>query len=75
MLSAVWAFPVFAAGVGPLARCWFALPLIVVISLVYSASRYESPARILRRAGRLSLTITGFMLAVLVVLTVLSYGL
>ncbi|MGQ0636300.1 MAG: hypothetical protein ACT4QC_16925 [Planctomycetaceae bacterium] len=65
----------FAAGLDELARSWFALPLIVVISLVYSASRYESPQRILRRAGRLSLTISGFMLAVLVVLIVLSYGL
>lgn len=63
-----------AAGL-PLARSWFALPLIVVISLVYNASRYESPAKILRRAGRMSLTITGFMLAVLIVLMALSYGL
>lgn len=58
-----------------MARSWFALPLIVVISLVYNASRYESPAKILRRAGRMSLTITGFMLAVLIVLMALSYGL
>ena len=40
-----------------------AIPLIVVISLVYSASRYESPPRILRRAGRISVTIAGFMLS------------
>jgi hypothetical protein len=56
-------------------RLWFAIPLVIVISLVYSASRYESPARILHRAGRLTLTIAGFMLAVLAVLFVLSYGL
>ena len=65
----------FAAGTGHLSRSWFALPLILAISLVYSASRYEAPPKILRRAGRLTLTITGFMLAVLVVLVVLSYGL
>lgn len=64
-----------AAGGGHWSRLWFAVPLIVVISLVYSASRYESPDKILRRAGRLALTICGFMLAVLVVLVVLSHGL
>jgi len=64
-----------AAGDWRMARIWFALPLIVVISLVYSASRYESPERILWRAGRMSVTITGFMMAVLVVLVVLSHGL
>lgn len=62
-----------AAGMHP--RILYALPLIVVVSLVYSASRYEAPDRILRRAGRLMLTITGFMAAVLAVLIVLSHGL
>lgn len=71
----MWTTLLIAAGTGHLSRSWFALPLIVAISLVYSASRYETPQKILRRAGRLSLTITGFMLAVLAVLVVLSYGL
>jgi hypothetical protein len=71
----MWNPLLLAAGVGSFPRIWFALPLIVAISLVYSASRYEAPDVILRRAGRLSLTITGFMLAVLVVLVVLSHGL
>jgi uncharacterized membrane protein YkvI len=64
-----------AAGNWQVARIWFALPLIVVISLVYSASRYEAPEKILWRAGRMSATIAGFMLAVLIVLVVLSHGL
>lgn len=69
-------FPLlFALGFGSLHRTWFAIPLIIVISLVYSASRYESPPRILRRALRLGLTIAGFMAAVFVVLVVFSYGL
>ncbi|MSR59562.1 MAG: hypothetical protein EXS05_18285 [Planctomycetaceae bacterium] len=63
-----------AVGNGAWSRIWFAIPLIVVISLVYSASRYESPPRILRRAGRISVTIAGFMLAVLGVLIFLSRG-
>lgn len=64
-----------AAGEGNLPRILFAIPLIVVISLVYSASRYEAPDKILRRAGRLSLTIGGFMLGVLALLVALSHGL
>lgn len=71
----MWNPLLLASGAGHFPRIWFALPLIVAISLVYSASRYEAPDVILRRAGRLSLTITGFMLAVLAVLVVLSHGL
>lgn len=63
-----------AAGEWAWPRLWYAVPLIVVISLVYSASRYEAPPRILRRAARLSITIAGFMLAVLGVLIALSRG-
>jgi hypothetical protein len=65
----------FAAGALPLNRFWFLFPLILIISLVYSASRYEGPARIFRRAARLSLQITGFMAVVLAILALLSMGL
>ena len=64
-----------AAGPGGLSRLWFLFPLIVIISLVYSASRYELPDRIIRRAGKLCLQITGFMAVVLVLLAWLSSGL
>jgi hypothetical protein len=64
-----------AAGIGSISRLWFLLPLIVVISLVYSASRYEMPDRIIRRAGRLGLQIAGFMAVVLALLAWLSAGL
>ena len=60
---------------GTLGRLWFLFPLIVIVSLVYSASRYESPDRILRRAGRLGLQIAGFMTIVLALLAWLSAGL
>lgn len=59
-------------GIGGLSRSWYAVPLIVVISLVYSASRHESPELIVRRSFRLALTIGGFMLLVLVGLLLLS---
>ncbi len=54
---------------------WYLLPLAAVISLVYSASRYELPERILQRAGRLFVTILVFMLVVFLALYVLSFKL
>lgn len=54
---------------------WYVFPLAAAISLVYSASRYELTERIVRRALRLFITITGFMIAVFVVLWFLSASL
>lgn len=65
----------FAVGLQSIGRLWFLPPLIVVVSLVYSASRYESPGRIVRRATRLCVQIAGFMTAVLALLAWLSAGL
>ena len=70
----MWQTFLFAAGHGP-SRLWYLLPLIVIISLVYSASRYEAPERIVRRAARLGLQIAGFMTVVLLLLAWLSSGL
>jgi hypothetical protein len=64
-----------AAGSGSSSRLWFLIPLIVMVSLVYSASRYEGPEKIMRRAGKLFLQITGFMAVVLALLAWLSAGL
>lgn len=54
---------------------WYLLPLAAVVSLVYSASRYELPDRILRRSLTLFLQIIGCMAAIFAVLWLLSYGL
>lgn len=54
---------------------WYLFPLAAVVSLVYSATRYELPERILQRAGRLFLTIIIFMAMVLGLLLILSFGL
>jgi hypothetical protein len=64
-----------AGGAGSLGRLWFLPPLIIIVSLVYSASRYELPGRILWRAGRLCVQIAVFMAVVLGVLAWLSAGL
>jgi hypothetical protein len=53
---------------------WYLLPLAMVVSLVYSASRFELPDRILRRAIWLFIQIIGFMAVVFAVLWILSYG-
>lgn len=54
---------------------WYLLPLAGVISLVYSATRYESPARIVQRGARLFLQVLFFMALILAVLMALSFNL
>lgn len=36
---------------------WYIVPLTASIALVYNASRYEMPSKIMGRAGRMFLTI------------------
>jgi hypothetical protein len=52
---------------------WYALPLIVVVSLVYSATRHEAMGPIARHAVRAGTWIVGFMAVVFVVLLVASW--
>jgi len=54
---------------------WYALPLIIAVSLVYAATRHEQMASILVHAGRLALWIVGFMAAIFVVLVLISWRL
>ena len=53
---------------------WYLLPLAMIVSLVYSASRFELPRRILRRAVWLFIQIVGFMSIVFGALWFLSFG-
>ena len=68
----MWNLTLLAVGTNGI---WFLFPLAAVISLVYNASRYELPERILRRALRLFITIMVFMSIVLAVLMVFSFKL
>lgn len=52
---------------------WYALPLIVAVSLVYAATRHEEMAPILSHAIRIGAWIVGFMLIVLAVLLAISW--
>ncbi len=51
---------------------WYAVPLIVVVSLVYAGTRHEALSAILSHAARLGLMIAGFMAAIFVVLAFIS---
>jgi hypothetical protein len=52
---------------------WYALPLVVAISLVYSATHHEAMRPILAHAVRLGLMIVGFMLAIMAVLAIIGW--
>ena len=54
---------------------WYALPLIIAVSLVYAATRHEQMRPIVLHAGRVALWIVGFMAVVFVVLGLISWRL
>ncbi|SFI66956.1 hypothetical protein [Planctomicrobium piriforme] len=54
---------------------WYLFPLAAAVSLVWNASRYESPEIILKRAGRMFVQILVFMAIILGLLVALSYRL
>ena len=54
---------------------FFLFPLSAAVSLVYSATRFEHPPRILDHAFWLFLKIMAFMLVALLVLATLSWRL
>lgn len=60
-------------GVAGINDMWFAVPLIVVVSLVYAATRHEEVTPILSHALRIGLWITGFMAIIFVVLQVITW--
>ena len=61
-LAPLLAAPLLAARVNHL---WHALPLVLAVSLVYSATRHEDAGPILSGAARVAIMLGGFMIAVL----------
>jgi hypothetical protein len=53
----------------------YLFPLSAVVSLVYSATRYEHPPRIVSNALRLFVKVIVFMLAAMALLAALSWNL
>jgi len=52
---------------------WYALLLIVAVSLVYAATRHELFRPILYHAVRVGIWIVGFMLAIFIVLLLMDW--
>ena len=55
------------------ARIWYAVPLVVVISLVYGATRHEHLREILIHSYRSILWVAGFMGIIFAVIYVSGY--
>ena len=51
---------------------WYTVPLIVAVSLVYSATRHEEMAPILTHAVRIGVWIVGFMAVIFVILLLIN---
>jgi hypothetical protein len=56
-------------------QLWYLLPLVVVVSLVYGATRHELTGPILHHAFKAGIWILGFMGIVFVVLLFVSWNL
>ena len=54
-------------------RLWYAVPLIVAVSLVYAATRHELMEPILHHAVHTAVWIVGFMAVVFVILLGVSW--
>ncbi len=67
--------PIFFALLPLLAdmNLWYALPLIVSVSMVCAATRHEQIGPILGHAGRFGLWIVVFMAVVMALLTLLGW--
>lgn len=51
---------------------WYAIPLIIAVSLVYAGTRYEALDEILHRALRVGIAITGVLAAIFITLEWIS---
>jgi len=56
-------------------RMWYAVPLILVVSLVYGATRHELPKPILEHAIRFGTWIVTFMVVLFAVIWLVSSSL
>jgi hypothetical protein len=62
------------ASVAETNRLWYALPLIVSVSLVYGATRHELMGPILNNSLRAAVWIGGFMAIIFTVLVLISWA-
>jgi len=55
-------------------KLWHVLPLTVVVSLVYCATRHEEPLEILSHAARTGIWVLAFLAVLLGILTMVSHA-
>ena len=65
-------FEILLLAVGQINKIWYALPLVVAVSLVYSATRHEAMQPIVRHAMGCATWIVGFMVVVFLVLMLIN---
>ena len=58
---------------GLLPNIYYAAPLVVVISLVYGATRHERPVEIIKHAVRSITWVVGFMAVIMVLIWLASF--
>ena len=58
-----------------LLKLWYALPLVVAVSLVYAATRHEDMRPILTHAARTAIWIIAFMAIIFAVLYLIGWWL
>lgn len=56
-------------------QAWYAVPLVISISLVYGATRHEEMAPIIVHALRAAGWVAGFMFAIFLLLKLAGWGL
>ncbi len=55
------------------ARIWYSIPLIIVVSLVYGATRHEYLKEIFQNALRSAIWVVGFMTMIFVIIWVAGF--
>ena len=60
-------------GQAPTPRIWYALPLVVVISLVYGATRHEYLKEIIVHSMRSAAAVVGFMASIFAIIYIAGY--
>lgn len=65
-------FPLLAVSLWQ-ARLWYALPLVLVVSLVYGATRHERMREIAEHSVRIAIGLVGFMSAIFIVIWLIGF--
>jgi hypothetical protein len=55
------------------ARFWYAIPLVLVVSLVYGATRHERMKEVIEQSIRTAIGLVGFMSAIFVVIWLIGF--